>query len=187
MISGRLYTCSVNKGHYAGSNGSVSPCLMTIPPELVTNAPTCGGTTRTTTYRKEYQVDSPRQSRHRPSQRQPYLSLNPHHNYAGHPWQPEKGLQMSTSGDIGQDDHGDHLTLLTTPTHKSNQRRGLWHNTSATLPTNFSATTEEHSDHCFPRPLSLRPEAHNHSNTTVTNVIWAFMTLRRTGWSTKPP
>lgn len=36
--------------------------------------------------------------------------------------------------------------------------------TSATLPTNFTATTEEHSDHCFSRPLSLRPEAHNHSN-----------------------
>lgn len=80
------------------------------------------------------------------------------------------GPQMSTSSHIGQDDHGDHLTLLTTPTHKSNQRRGLWRNTSATLPTNFSATTEEHSDHCFPRPLSLKPEAHNHSNKRLLSI-----------------
>ena len=81
------------------------------------------------------------------------------------------GLQMSTSSDIGQDDHGDHLTLLlTTPIHKSNQCRGLWRSTSATLTTNFGATTEEHSDHSFPRPLSLRPEAHNHSNKRLLSV-----------------
>ena len=80
------------------------------------------------------------------------------------------GLQMSMSSDIGQDNHGDHLTLLTTPIHKSNQCRGLWRSTSATLTTNFGATTEEHSDHSFPRPLSLRPEAHNHSNKRLLSV-----------------
>ena len=144
----------------------VSPCLMTTPPELVTNVPTCGGTIRTTTYRKEYQVDSSYVSRHRPSRRrQLYLSPHLHHNYAGHPWQPAQDHSPGTDCRCPRP-----ATLETTPIHKSNQCRGLWRSTSATLTTNFGATTEEHSDHSFPRPLSLRPEAYNHSNKRLLSI-----------------